>query len=240
MLRGMRLPFAHVLLVWALHPGSLRVRAESEPLPGRVVYVAPNASEETGDGSLARPFTLASARRSLSGKAAGVTVTLRGGDYHVSTPFVLTGADSGRPGAPVTYQSFPGERARLTGGVEIPRSLFSPVPPPVAARLRPAADGLQVADLRALGVRNASMLGGSTEISRLKAELFVDDGGHAGLRPALLSQVCVCVCVCVCVPPSLPPSRSVCACVCDRSIDRASERASESLCLSVAGPNAAG
>lgn len=184
------LALASMLLGWAMHVQELCVHAAGETVVGsRVVYVAPNASDTTGDGSLAQPFTLAAARRSLSGKAAGATVMLRGGDYYLSSPFVLTGVDSGRPGAPVTYQSYSGERARITGAAEIPGSLFSPVPPPVAARLRPAAAGLQVADLRSIGVRNASMLGGSTEISRLKAELFIDDDvGGAGFRPALLSQ----------------------------------------------------
>lgn len=184
------LSLSSLVLLWLLDTHAdlcaAQVPAVGTRSRARVVYVAPNASAQSGDGSLAKPFTLDAARRSLSGAAAGVTVMLRGGDYHVSSPFVLTGADGGQPGAPVTYQSFPGERACITGGIEVPASLFSPVPPPVAARLRPAAAALQVADLRALGLQNASMLGGSTEVSREKAELFVR--GHTGLRAALLSQ----------------------------------------------------
>ena len=193
----MRLPLAICLFAcWMLNASTAVVAVGAHAADDaitvaagrRFVYVAPNASEDLGDGSLANPFTLDNARRSLSGAAAGVTVMLRGGHYHLRSPFVLTGADSGAPGAPVKYQSFPGERAHIHGGVEIPASAFSPVPPPVAARLRPAAAAMQVADLRSVGVQNASSIGGSTEISRLKAELFIDDGYHTGIRPALLSQ----------------------------------------------------
>ena len=93
----------------------------------RVVYVAPGASEATGDGSSGRPYTLGAAVKAVRGRAAGVSVVLRGGDYVLSDPLVLTDADSGAAGRPVTYVSAPGERARLLGGVELPAQLFRAV-----------------------------------------------------------------------------------------------------------------
>ena len=66
------------------------------------------------------------ARAALRGRAAGATILLRGGDYVLHEPFVLSAVDSGTPGHPVTYASFPGERAQLIGGVEILSDAFRP------------------------------------------------------------------------------------------------------------------
>jgi hypothetical protein len=162
---------------------------------GRIVHVASDAHDDAhADGSLAHPFTLGGARRSLSGEAAGATVLLRGGDYQLREPFVLAGpADGGAPGEPVTYASYPGERARLLGGVEVPPSAFRPVAATAttaaSSALHSAPTGLLVADLRALGVSNSSMLGDGGAAG-LKAELFVSSGdGAAGrLEPCQLAQ----------------------------------------------------
>lgn len=48
-----------------------------------------------------------------------VTVNLRQGAYLLSKPFVLDERDSGKQGAPITYQSWPGERATLTAGIVV-------------------------------------------------------------------------------------------------------------------------
>ena len=66
------------------------------------------------------------ARDALHGRAAGATVLLRGGDYTLIKPFVLSAVDCGTPGYPVTYASFPGEHAKLIGGIEIPSTSFHP------------------------------------------------------------------------------------------------------------------
>ena len=78
---------------------------------GNTLIVAPNGSAD-GDGSQARPLTLHKAIAALHGRAAGTTVLLRGGDYPIlGAPVTLNSSDSGAPGNPVTYASFPGERA---------------------------------------------------------------------------------------------------------------------------------
>ena len=67
--------------------------ASSTPRPADVYYVAPNAGP-SGDGTLDNPFTLAAARRALSGNAAGSTVVLRGGDYDLlSSPLMVSAGD---------------------------------------------------------------------------------------------------------------------------------------------------
>ena len=147
----------------------------------RVVYVAPGASEKTGAGSFTRPYTLAAAVRAVRGHADGVSVLLRGGDYVLSQPLVLTAADSGGAGRPVTYMSAPGERARLLGGIGVPASAFQPI----SGSHLPAQ--AVVADLRTLGVRNASMLGGSTGVGQHQAELFMR-ARDGSVQPLQLAQ----------------------------------------------------
>lgn len=49
-----------------------------------------------------------------------IHVVLRGGEYPLSEPVVLGPRDSGRKGLPIVYQSYPGERAWISGGREIP------------------------------------------------------------------------------------------------------------------------
>ena len=115
------------------------------------IYVAPNANT-SGNGSLENPFSLAAARDHLRlrppSDRAGTSVILRGGQYYINETFQLNVNDSGLPGHPVTYLSFPGEEARLTGGIEIPYSAFRPAPQ------RP---GVQVADLTAFGITKAEI-----------------------------------------------------------------------------------
>ena len=138
---------------------------DAESAPPKVIHAAPDGTA-SGDGSQARPFTLAAARDSIRGAAAGVTVLLAGGTYFLPEPFVLTGADGGKRGRPVTYRSAPGQRARLSGGLRVPVAVLQPTTiAGVPTRVREV-------DLAALGVTNASVLGGP--VDQLKAELFLD------------------------------------------------------------------
>ena len=147
----------------------------AQPGCGEVVHVSPRVKHAAGNGSASSPFTLTGAVRALRGRAAGVTVLLDKGDYFLSEPLVLTVADGGSRGHPVTYRSsslLREERARLIGGVEVPLEAFRPV-------LSTATPGLLVAELAPLGIRNASMLGGGGG-DGLKAELFLErDGAFA-------------------------------------------------------------
>lgn len=86
------------------------------------MFVSPTG-DDRNDGSVVAPLrTLTEARdraveannRLRSGK--GVVIYLREGYYQLLSPLVLKPEHSGRPGAPIVFKSFPGERAALHGG----------------------------------------------------------------------------------------------------------------------------
>src|SRR5690242_4339531 len=86
-------------------------------------HVAPSGSN-ANDGSASKPFlTLERARdavrelkRTRALPAVGITVWLRQGDFIRTNALELTSADSGTDQSPITWQGYPGERARLLGG----------------------------------------------------------------------------------------------------------------------------
>ena len=80
----------------------------------------PNAART--DGPLATPAAARDAVRKLrtDGVLKGrMTVQLRGGTYYLSEPLVFTPEDSAVEGGPLTFESFPRERAVLSGGRRI-------------------------------------------------------------------------------------------------------------------------
>jgi hypothetical protein len=88
---------------------SVKVPSTPGPLPG--FYVAPNGSSG-GDGSMQRPWDLATALSGASGRIRpGNTVWLRGGTYRGK----FTSTVSGTAGSPVTIRQYPGERAIVDG-----------------------------------------------------------------------------------------------------------------------------
>ena len=94
--------------------------------PARADTISYYASP-TGSGtacSLASPCTLAQAQTTVrAAVAAGltrpITVYLRGGTYYLAATLALTSADSGTATKPITWQSYPGERAVLSGLVPV-------------------------------------------------------------------------------------------------------------------------
>ncbi len=54
--------------------------------------------------------------KATQGLAAPITVLLRGGVYFLQTPIVFTPDDSGSPEAPITFRSYEGEKAVISGG----------------------------------------------------------------------------------------------------------------------------
>ena len=90
--------------------------------PSRTLFVSP-VGNDTNPGTQNKPFaTLPRAIEQVrelkrSEEPCGpVTVFLRGGTYELREPIIFTPADSGTSNAPVTYASFPGEHAILSGG----------------------------------------------------------------------------------------------------------------------------
>lgn len=87
-------------------------------------YVALDGSDETGDGSVTRPFaTIEKARDTIrkldSLPDGGVTVYLRGGEYYIDETITFTPEDSGEVGKPIVYASYPGEEAMIHSGKKI-------------------------------------------------------------------------------------------------------------------------
>ena len=87
-------------------------------------FVAPDG-DDGGVGSRERPFaTVARARdavrkRVAQGLEKDVTVLIREGTYYLAEGITFKGVDSGTEEFSITYMAYPGETARLVGGVEV-------------------------------------------------------------------------------------------------------------------------
>ena len=85
---------------------------------GLVLYLAPDGSDETGDGSKENPFrspekardTIRAVEKLPEG---GVTVYFRAGEYNLEETFTLTPEDSGTAEKPVVWSAYPGEEVRI-------------------------------------------------------------------------------------------------------------------------------
>ena len=105
--------------------GSLVADAPAESAPaaahpakrGCSRFAAP-AGSDSRSGSLKRPFR--TPQRLVASLRPGQTGCLRGGGYSgTSDEFVVRFDHGGRPGARITLRSYPGERAKLVGNVEV-------------------------------------------------------------------------------------------------------------------------
>jgi hypothetical protein len=90
---------------------------------GADIYVSPDGNDATGDGSIGSPYATITKARDAADlvKASGaVKVWLRGGTYYLTAPVVFSAANSGTASAPITYTSYPGEKAVISGGIKLP------------------------------------------------------------------------------------------------------------------------
>lgn len=85
-------------------------------------FVSPLGSD-SGTGDADKPFqTIARAQKAVREFKSGgslrepIRVLLKGGTYHMSEPLTFSPEDSGKPGAPITYEAAPGEKPVLNGG----------------------------------------------------------------------------------------------------------------------------
>lgn len=134
---------------------------------GNLLYIS-NDGDDSNSGTEDKPFkTLEKARDTIREMRSsgtypenGVTVYLRGGDYELSGPFELTSQDSGTEEAPVTYMSYPGETANVTGGTKLPYSAFEPISDDMASKLidKSAATKVLQIDLGSLGITDLGEL----------------------------------------------------------------------------------
>lgn len=82
--------------------------------PSHAYYVALNGSA-SGDGSVGRPWDIATAFAQPASVAPGDTIWLRGGVYRAPLTSYLTGSTT----APVIVRQYPGERATIDGDLRI-------------------------------------------------------------------------------------------------------------------------
>src|SRR4051812_21803594 len=99
-----RLPLALSIVLFAL----LALTSGNAAAQGRQFYASPSGSAGN-DGSIARPFDLATALSSASPARGGDTIWLRGGTYIGNFISSLTGTTS----APIVVRQYPGERATI-------------------------------------------------------------------------------------------------------------------------------
>jgi len=97
------------------------------------VFIVSPDGDDTWSGRLAEPAlartdgpfaTLSRAQQAVRAaratrKDASIAVLVRGGTYELEAPLVFESVDSGRPGAPVTWSAWPGERPVVSGGVRL-------------------------------------------------------------------------------------------------------------------------
>ena len=157
------------------------------------LFVAPNGSDATGDGTIRAPFaTLERARdeiraRKKSNVNYGAEVVLREGIYFRTSSFELTTADSGSENHPIIYKAYKGEKVRIHGGQEINLQEAQKVRDPnVKARFQKAVrDSIVVIDLHKLGITNFGILrtvGFSRPFGPAWAELFVNGSPYTLAR----------------------------------------------------------
>jgi hypothetical protein len=80
-------------------------------------YAAPNGTS-TGDGSIGRPWSLATALSRTSIVKPGDIIWLRGGTYGTGGGTLFTSSLNGNASAPVIVRQYQGEHARVDGGIK--------------------------------------------------------------------------------------------------------------------------
>ena len=114
------------LVVWLGGPAGADPHSISITAPSSApcqFYIATNGND-ANPGTQSQPFaTLEHARDFVClhklGATGPIQVCLRGGTYELQRTFTLGPGDSGTAAAPITYRSYPGEQAILSGGVQI-------------------------------------------------------------------------------------------------------------------------
>ena len=157
------------------------------PILKNIIYVA-NTGNDENDGTIDSPLkTLEKARDKVreiisSGNYpdGGITVYLRGGDYVLDKSLELGSNDSGTENNPVTYSSYPGEVARITGGTKLPYNEFKKISSDMASKLldKTVSDKVLELDLGKMGIEDLGQLsrrgyGISADVIP-QAELYID------------------------------------------------------------------
>lgn len=93
-----------------------KVSAGAPPSDGLNFYIATNGSA-SGNGSIDRPWDLATALSQPATVQPGATLWLRGGRYGNGGGTIFNSHLTGTKNTPVTIRQFPGERATVDGGI---------------------------------------------------------------------------------------------------------------------------
>jgi len=105
---------------WPESPASSASSTEVPAIPKTACTAVVSANEHKEPGEFA---TLEDARdyvRGIKGSATGpINVCLRGGTHVLTRTFTLGPQDSGTAAAPITYRSYPGEYAVISGGTKL-------------------------------------------------------------------------------------------------------------------------
>jgi hypothetical protein len=110
--RGGNSPISQAFEVNRSHPEAACASPELPPSgQGRILHVATNGSDPSGDGSAARPY--ASLKRAADRAQAGDTILVHGGTYALSSEQFITAR--GREDAWITIRAAPSETAGSDG-----------------------------------------------------------------------------------------------------------------------------
>ncbi|MGL6338029.1 MAG: hypothetical protein ACRC80_02685, partial [Waterburya sp.] len=130
-LLGWLIAVAEKLDIFSLKTAASALTASLTPdLEPITLFIAPNGNDSwSGRQEIANPdhndgplATLAGAKiairklKSQQSQQPAIAVMLRGGTYFLSEPVVFQPEDSGSVKQPITYQSYPGETAIISGG----------------------------------------------------------------------------------------------------------------------------
>ncbi|RTE10175.1 RICIN domain-containing protein [Paenibacillus whitsoniae] len=121
--RPNRLSWQALLLVIAMLFACMTVPAPTSAATQAQYYVSPNGND-SNPGTLASPFkTVQRARdvvRTINGNMTGdIIVSLRGGNYPVTSSIDFGPSDSGTNGYRIIYQAYQSETPVLNGGVQV-------------------------------------------------------------------------------------------------------------------------
>jgi hypothetical protein len=154
---------ALVAVLAAVSATAAVVPAETRIFVKPIGTEAPHEQEERETNSFVSIEEARDAMRAGLGKGTKRTVYLSG-THFLDQPFVLDSRDAATSDSSITYTSLPGESARLSGGMKIPPSAFSP-----ALKL---SRGVVVANLFAQGLNQSSLGALADPYPKDKIELF--------------------------------------------------------------------
>ncbi|MBE7059232.1 MAG: hypothetical protein E7389_00245 [Ruminococcaceae bacterium] len=152
------------------------------------VYYVSNDGDDSNDGGEASPFKTPERARNEIRKAiasgaysdGGITVYLRGGEYKLSESFILSAEDSGKADAPITYTSYPGETAMITGTETLAYDDFRQIEKTMADKIidKSAAGKVLEIDLTKYGITDLGALSRrgfliSADVA-VQPELYID------------------------------------------------------------------